>query len=361
MTYRQPSAVNRITSKSTMSNSLLKIVVCFFLFSCHSASKKVSPAFYHWQTHFQIHPSERVYLDSLKVHQLYVKFFDIDWDANSQQAIPLAVLQTQAHAANSYDIIPTIFITNRTFSNIDKKKILGLVGKTKDKIFQIYNNLQHPKPIAEIQLDCDWTLSTKEKYFNFIEQLQQQLQPQNISISATIRLHQIKFFKKTGVPAVQKGVLMFYNMGDVSDMNTSNSILDLDIAKKYLVNFEHYPLQLDLALPIFSWGVLIREEQMIKLMHNLQAKDLVDSQRFLKLKKNHYQVLKSTYLNGYYLYKDDFIRLENVPLSTLEKSVEQTRPLLSNPKLNVIFYHLDTTIIQQYPYESLEKLCQQLE
>lgn len=346
---------------------LFKVSIGFVLISglfwdcSDSKSKNVSPSFYHWQTHFQLNKTASAYLDLLNAKKLYVKFFDIDWDVNRQQPAPLAILQATPKTASSVTIIPTIFITNRTFSNLEEKNIPNLVQKTKDKIFQLYEELQQSQALYEIQLDCDWSLNTKAKYFKFIEQLEEQLMGQNIQISATIRLHQIKYFEKTGVPPVQKGMLMFYNMGDVSDITMNNSILDWDIAEKYLVNFDRYPLPLDLALPLFSWGVLIRNDKMIKLINDLQSEDLADTTRFVKTEKNRYKVQKSTYLDGYYLYKDDQIRLESVSYPLLEESVDRLRPFLINPDLTVAFYHLDTTIIKRYPYERLEKLCKKLE
>ena len=73
------------------------------------------------------------------------------------------------------------------------------------------NQLNIPK---EIQLDCDWNSSTQKKYFNLIEEMKLYPTWENIVWSATIRLHQLKYPKQTGVPPVNKGVLMFYNMGN---------------------------------------------------------------------------------------------------------------------------------------------------
>jgi len=150
---------------------------------------------------------------------------------------------------------------------------------------------------------------------------------------------------------------MFYNMGNVEDVNAENSILDLSIAKQYLGNFEKYPLSIDVALPIFSWGVLIREGKMIKLINNLQASDLQDNLRFLKIDENHFEIIKSTYLQGYYLYKGDVLRIEGAPIKLLQQSAELLNSVVSNSELMVIFYHLDSIAINNYPHETLEDIC----
>ena len=55
-----------------------------------------------------------------------------------------------------------------------------------------------------IQIDCDSTISTKEKYFNLLVFLSDYID----CVSATIRLHQINYFRVTGVQTVNRGVLM---------------------------------------------------------------------------------------------------------------------------------------------------------
>lgn len=331
------------------------ISLCFL--QCQKAPRQIEPTFYHWQTHLSLSNTEISYLEQLRVKRLYTKFFDVDWDANRQQAIPLALIDIQPSGLKQFQIIPTIFITNRTLLNSKTNNISTLAKKIVSKIQELYEPLQD-RPLIEIQLDCDWTLKTKDKYFDLIEQIKKETEPINIVLSATIRLHQVKFFEKTGVPPVQKGMLMFYNMGDVSDIDMQNSILDMNIAEQYFNNFDRYPLHLDVALPIFAWGVLMRDYQMIKLINNLRATDLTDSTRFIKIDENLFQVIKNTYLDGYYLYKDDKIRLEQVSLEELEMAAERLDAHISNRNLSLAFYHLDTTVIKHYPYETLERICQ---
>ncbi len=110
--------------------------------------------------------------------------------------------------------------------------------------------------------------------------------PKNIAVSATLRLHQIKYHQKTGVPPVRKGILMFYNMGSPTRMDVQNSMLDLDIAKQYIGNLESYPLPLDVALPLFSWGVLFHHQHFIMLVNNLREQDLLDHKDFERVKEN---------------------------------------------------------------------------
>lgn len=330
------------------------------VFLCCQCKKKatnrmVTTAFYHWQTEFKITPTEKAYLDSLQVKKLYIKFFDVDWDFNRRSPEPHASVILNTNHIDKFEIIPTIFITNRTLKNLPDSLVANLAINIYDKIYQLVDPIPNMK-IDEVQIDCDWTMNTKAKYFTLLDRLSNLLLDRACSISATIRLHQVKYFEKTGVPPVDRGVLMFYNMGDVGNINTSNSILDLDIAKKYLYNFDQYPLSLDLALPIFSWGVVIRDGKMIKLINQLRAADINDTTRFLKIGENQYQIIKSTYLDGYYLYKDDKIRLESVSYEQLQQATQLLDEVLAIKDLNLIFYHLDHTTIKHFPHENLETL-----
>jgi len=71
----------------------------------------------------------------------------------------------------------------------------------------------------------------------------------DFNVTATIRLHQIKFKDKTGIPPVDQGVLMAYNIGELKN-NKQNSILEANIVKQYINKNTEYPLKLKLALDI---------------------------------------------------------------------------------------------------------------
>lgn len=322
---------------------------------------KAVPAFYHWQTHLQITPSERSLLDSLNVKKLYVKFFDIDLDGNDQP-VPHALVQIDTHLLNGLDIVPTVFITNRTFKSISKKQIETLAENIFNKINALY------RPPSEYQFDCDWTKSTRDNYFYFLDVFNSTLNTQHSTLSATIRLHQLKYPEQTGIPPVDSGMLMFYNMGDLDNWETENSILDLSIAEKYLppihhspFTTHHYPIPLDLALPIFKWGVIFRQGELVSLINDLGEMDLQDTARFAKLATNRYKVQRSTYLAGYYLYEGDLIRLEGINPELLENAgtmVSQRFDKSQNVETSITFYHLDTTTLKSFQYEDFRKVLE---
>lgn len=328
---------------------LINIWVIVFT-ACEEQEREVIPCFYHWQTSLDLSQVEQELVKKLQVKKLYTKFFDVDW-TNGAPSPTAEIIINAATLPDSLQIVPTIFITNRTLEKIKLENIPPLARNISKKIKTLSQNLPNFQ-LIEVQIDCDWSLGTRDKYFHLLKEIRAAFS-EKIKLSATIRLHQVKFYKKTGIPPVDRGVLMCYNTGKLKDWNTENSILDLQDVQAYLVNFENYNLPLDLALPIFNWGVVFREERLFKLLNNLTVKDLADEEYFLKIQDNRYELIKSTYLGGHYLYKGDKIRLENIETKKLKGVAEQLKPLLKTSPLHLIFYHLDSTTIKQHPYETL--------
>jgi hypothetical protein len=229
-------------TKTNFLASAALVLLCLFCFAkwgcSHSEQpRRAAPAFYHWRTHLRLGPAERSYLDSLGAQRLYAKFFDVDWDGAAAQPVPLATIELDTALLAGLEIVPCVFITNRTLLNLPLQGVDSLAAR----IFQKINALAASPP-REIQFDCDWTERTRENYFALLTAFRQlalsdpsfTMQRPSFIISATIRLHQLKYPDKTGVPPADRGMLMCYNTGDLEDWATENSILDTKTLKSYL-------------------------------------------------------------------------------------------------------------------------------
>ncbi|MCG3665285.1 hypothetical protein L5F09_05950 [Aliarcobacter butzleri] len=287
----------------------LILVFALIVFSYNKTQKKdIQISFYSWENSFE---------EQNINEKLYIKVLDVNFSTK------LELLKTNLKETPK-NFIPVIYITNETMKNVD----YSLVSKA------ILETLKNYK-FDEIQIDCDWSLSTRSNYFNLLEDLKEKL---NKKISATIRLHQIKYYTKTGIPPVDYGVLMYYNMSNIGDFNTKNSILDNEIAKKYHYNFDVYPLKLKLALPLYSQAIQFREEKAISLFEGVEEKDFNND--FEKLENNRYKVLNSHYFKGRYIYKDDIFRLENSNEQDIKIALKDFLDLSKNRYDEVIFYTL---------------------
>ncbi len=287
----------------------LILVFALIVFSYNKTQKKdIQISFYSWENSFE---------EQNINEKLYIKVLDVNFSTK------LELLKTNIKETPK-NFIPVIYITNETMKNVD----YSLLSKA------ILETLKNYK-FDEIQIDCDWSLSTRSNYFNLLEDLKEKL---NKKISATIRLHQIKYYTKTGIPPVDYGVLMYYNMSNIGDFNTKNSILDNEIAKKYHYNFDVYPLKLKLALPLYSQAIQFREEKAISLFEGVEEKDFNND--FEKLENNRYKVLNSHYFKGRYIYKDDIFRLENSNEQDIKIALKDFLDLSKNRYDEVIFYTL---------------------
>ncbi len=326
--------------------SLLLVIALLALSCCAPPPETdLQRAFYHWKSTIDSAGIQGP-LERLDVKKVYLRAFDIDWDHSYEGPVPVGPLTNPEAAPTGVMLIPTIFITNRTFRNLSEAALPELVDKVQQKLAFLFS---HHYPIQEVQFDCDWTRTTRERYFQFLRLFKKAT---SWDVSVTIRLHQVRYFEQTGIPPADRGMLMFYNMGALEDWEESNSILNNEKARPYLKEAGGYKLPLDLALPIFSWGVIFRNGKMIKLIHGLPKAALQDSSRFILLEKNRYRVKRSTYLEGLYLYRDDNIRLEKIEAKKLEEAVKLNLPLFEGRSFTLSFYHLDTTFINALSYGS---------
>jgi hypothetical protein len=337
------------------------IPVLFIVAGCSGSKKEIhtSAAFYYWRTSFELGFKARAYLDSLGVKKLYVRFFDVDWNPHARTAQPVASAEFKDAIPLDIAVIPAIFITNATFRNLPPRSIPQLASNIVLKV-NAMAKLNKIAAVKEIQIDCDWTESTRESYFRLLNALKETLRRDSIQLSVTIRLHQLAYKAKTGVPPVDSGVLMFYNMGDVEKETTKNSILDLEVGRYYLERSKDYPMHLDIALPLFRWGVQIRQSKVIDLIHGMSGSDLSDTGSFQAVGSGLYKVIKSTYARSVYFYKGDMIRLEEVSLKQLFTAIDLLKNHVKADTLTVVFYHLDTDTPERFHHEDLRGLLSSL-
>lgn len=331
----------------------------FFLFSIialsvllHSCKQDSKRAFYYWKTVFRLSLFEKKYLDDLKVEKLYIRFFDVTWDEATLKALPLAEIQFEQKPDSAKEIVPVIYIVNKTLIHTtDLPKLTSHILNQTDMIC-------HTNKITfrEMQIDCDWTDKTKNQYFALLNLLKTALRKRGIKISATIRLHQIKYKKITGIPDVDSGMLMYYNMGKISPDSVTNSIFSPADAEKYTEHLSAYPLPLDVALPAFSWGIHIRNERVIELLNNLDASDFQDQAYFQNQGKHTVVATHSFFYKGFYFMKNDLVKIEEISPQMCAAAANQLAGKLSGKSRTIAIYHTDSLIFKRYEKQDFEKV-----
>lgn len=333
-----------------LSNILLLLSI--ILYSCNK-KEKAGFSFYHWKSKAKYTDAINDALIKTQANSVYLHFFDVDViikkiNLNDDGLYPEYVLTEVDNTFKNYNIIPVIFISNKALKQEPDPKSLS------ERISELINSISeyHFNKIPdEIQLDCDWTETTANRYFELIKHLKE-----NYKVSVTIRLHQIKFPDITGIPPVDKGVLMLYNVGDLKNMS-QNSVLKPEIVEQYINKKTDYPLELDVALPLFSQTVVKNNDNEYRLINKTDINSLKNnSKHFMQIKQNLFKVINDTLYEGLYLSERYKLKIEQVS----EDDIISSYNILKNSKLDiseVIFYHLNDSVLKHI---NLDKLIQKL-
>ena len=318
-----------------MQNRLLSlIIVLLSLYGCRKQTPERS--FYYWKTTFHLSAGEEKYLSDLNVHKLYLRLFDVDWDETKGNATPAGKISFVSKPTPSLDFIPVVYIVNKTLQKTSPEAINDLASR----ILNLSKNLMSSNNLkfTELQIDCDWTESTRDKYFQLLTFLKKELAKSNQTLSATIRLHQVKYASITGIPPVHRGMLMYYNMGKIDAMSARNSIYNKEDASKYVAYVSKYPLPLDVALPAFSWGIHIRGDKVVDLLNNMSPLDFKNNTNFKPADSTQLVVDSSLFFRGFYFMKNDLIKMEEVtPTLCLQAAQQLTDKLQKKPGTVALF------------------------
>lgn len=312
----------------------------------------VKPSFYYWKAVYNSDSAEQNLLLNLAVKTIYIKYFDVVWNTETNSPVPDATVIFNKPC--TLNVIPVIYIVNDVFKKCSSKQLDSLAINTASLTKKI--NQSQNKSVSQIQLDCDWSDGTQKKYFLFIKKFRAQFASNNILLSATIRLHQIKYAKRTGIPPVDRGILMFYNMGKLKNPLTENSIFDKTVAEKYTHFIADYPIDLDYALPVFSWGVLIRNEKVMGLINDISAASLDTIPSLKKARGNLYGVTEGLFFQGTYLMPDDIIRLEEITPELALQAAKLLSKNLNNNRFTISLFHLDNSQIKRYELQDYKNI-----
>ena len=323
------SKKNIITMKH-LPRLLLLIVATMAMTNCGQRSDTPNDGVkqnssYYWKTTFDISPAEMDFLESHDIKRLYVRMFDVareqDLLSGTTEIVPIATTKFVSAIPAGIEIVPVTYITiealramngkEEEFATLIVERLLAMAS---------YNNCGTTK---EIQLDCDWTSSTKESYYKLCRAVRKELASSGIELSITIRLHQMQ----ETPPRVDRGVLMLYNTGALKDPSTSNSILHIADVKPYL-RPSKYKIPLDYAYPAFGWGVKF------------------DNNKFVAIVSHDEHTVKN----------NEYIRHERPTAAEITTVKELVEKAFGKPSRGNILYHLDETQLKNYTDDEINQI-----
>jgi hypothetical protein len=266
-------------------------------------------AFYYWRTTFRLAPAEAAALAELGISRLYVRAFDVEWSAVESAPSMIGKLvpagpDAAARVPAGIEVVPVVFLREEVLRHTAQRTpalaadIWAEVGRRMQLLGAV------PR---ELQLDCDWTDTTRDAFFDLARELRRVAK---LPLGATIRLHQIKYRERTGVPPVERGMLMFYNMGQFSADPEARAIFDPASAARYLARVAEYPLPLDVALPIWSWTLHLRDDRVVGLLQSTDPDELAALPFLVRAAPDRYVAARSAFLHGTMLREGDVLKIE---------------------------------------------------
>ena len=324
--------------------------LCATMISCtDSLPHKVD--FYHWKTTYEVGTIAKEYMGKLQSENIYLHVFDVV--KRNGEIIPEAKLVPfERDTTLTQNFVPTVFITHSVFGNYnDDYEVLA------DRILSLTNQVFYSNglsPYQELQIDYDWTKMTKDNYFKFLQILSGKAENQYhpAKITCTIRLHQIKDVRDMGVPPVSKGYLMCYATSNPTDGMNSNSILDVELLKSYTQHLEAYPIELDYALPLFSWGVVTNHLGKTKLVNGLSSADM-STDAFKKIGENKYEVVEDGFVHNLYLNKGFTIEIEEITPKLLGKAKSYLDEKLKG-NYHIVYFQMSDGFLKRFTIDDLK-------
>jgi hypothetical protein len=346
-----------------MIKNLIYLLLPILVFAACQKPKSMIATFYYWKTELNIDAKEAEQLDQFGADPLYIRFFDVDYD--DLRGAPVPVGEMTLVAMDNISFIPVIFLTTSTFRHLFNNEIDTLAknisrklnAQLEDLYFAYSKSTPHNTRlnfeawkahfIPEIQFDCDWNNNCREAYFKFLYQYRTFYLPKGRKISCTIRLHQFKDPISTGIPPVDHGILMCYNVAPPRDTATENAVFDYEIISNYVKKDAKYPLPLDIALPVFSWGAWFRSGDFKGLLGGWNESALSDTLVYKQISRHLYQVKTDTVVNkSDYLREGDIIRLDTPTDDEIMAAIPLLKPNLRQHG-RLVFFDWDDQKIRE--------------
>ncbi len=323
--------------------------IALFTASCTNGIKEKN--FYYWRTTHSLSAVESKALESHHSKKIYLRLCDLE-NSHRNTASPQNVIQWNDEPVQEVNYVPVVYIKNEVFKNLSLQS-----GRSKEELTQLADNLLRlvttsweykNLSVTEVQIDCDWTASTAEAFFYFLEELKR---VSELTISATIRLHQIKYPEKTGIPPIDYGVLMCYNMGNLKSIEAHNSIFDEKVIQQYLnkpTSYNNIPLAI--ALPIFNWHLVYQKDEFVGITH---VDDSELSKYFEKLDNNRYRCATYSWKNPK-IKVNDVVRFESTTEEDLQASMKLLKKNLKTWTGELIFFDLNENSLKNFDNEILD-------
>jgi hypothetical protein len=150
-----------------------------------------------------------------------------------------------------------------------------------------------------------------------------------------------------GVPPVDRGLLMCYNLGRISEQGTRNSVFDIGELRQYLTK-RPYPLPLDLAFPAFGWYAWFRGDRFKGIVPADTGLTMAGGP-FRAAGDNRYRLAADTVIGDRYFREGDLLRLEQPDPGSLREAVALVTGYIPDYG-RIAFYHWNYPSTERYEH-----------
>lgn len=312
--------MKRIRHKQIAIKAIAILLLATLLASCRNDEARGSMrSVYYWSTTLNIDSTKMAFVKKYSISRIYLRYFDV---VNNKEgrAVPNATLSFATKVPLGIDIVPTVFVMPECLRQ-DRHHLAQLIVRRVMQMSQtndVYN-------VREIQIDCDWTQSTRQLYDDFMQAMLDECHSQGLQLSSTIRLHQLSQLP----PPADRGVLMMYNTGDATNIQCHKPILDMRDAAPYLKYLAQYRLPLSTAYPIFAWRILFRGGRFVGFVH---------------------------YDGEYPMLPDDSIAIRQPSASDIMEAVKAVQSLRPEANAEIILFDLSNNNINHLNHKDYETI-----
>ena len=145
---------------------------------------------------------------------------------------------------------------------------------------------------------------------------------------------------------------MCYATSNPREGMTRNSILDMELLKAYTKNINDYPLDFDVILPIYSWGIVTNHLGQVKLVNGLTEADL-QSPMFEKQDDNRYLVKDDGFLQSLYVNRGFTVKIETITPELLAEAKHYLDQQIDRD-FSWAYFHLSQGFLTRYTIDNLK-------
>jgi hypothetical protein len=113
---------------------------------------------------------------------------------------------------------------------------------------------------------------------------------------------------------------------------------------------------LDLALPVYSWAIVVRNSKVYDLIQNTNKRNFTDTAFFTSCGNDIFVSRASFFLHGRYFMKNDTLKIERVSPALCEEAARDAASHLAPLTRTVSLFEYDTVYTSSYEKSDFEKI-----